>query len=205
MNRRGFIAGAGVAVPTLLAGCLNAASPGEDDGGEGGDSTDGDGSDGGDDEDTVPVLTGHQVSQGVATPDVERSSDMDAWGLFVASREAADTYYGDADDEQVTSFVEETAFDAGERLVFLQAHAPQTCYELVLDGDPYVASNGIPTVEGVTERTAPEDQACGDAMTPVEVLLRLSFDPDAGPTDVLEAKISGHRDRSEALTLEAER
>lgn len=207
MNRRRFLAGATGALPALFAGCINSASnadDGADDDSDDGSSDGDDNSDRGGDDDTVPVLTDYEVSDHVAVPDAERTSDTDAWGLFVASADAAERYYSDVEDD-VAAFVEDTDFEAGDRLVFLQAYAPQTCYELVLDGEPHVSTNGIPTVEAAVERTASEDEPCGDAMTAVEVLLRLSFDLEASSTDVLEAEIGGHQDEPEELTLEAER
>lgn len=229
MHRRGFLAGTGVALPALLAGCLNSASTADDDGngsGQDGDGSDGDGAgdaDGssGDDsngdtggdssgntsgeKDSVPVITGYEVSESVAEPDAERTDGTDAWGLFVASEDAAERYYGDVEDDGVATFVEKADFEGGDRLVYLQAYGPQTCYAMALDGDPFVSSNGTPTVEAIVERTAGEDEFCGDAMTLVEVLLRITFDLDASTTDVLEAEIAGSQDQPEELTLEARR
>jgi hypothetical protein len=194
MNRRRFLAGASVVLPAAFAGCLD----------DGNDETGTDGTGNGD-QDSVPILTGHEVSDHVASPDAERTSDMDAWGLFVASRDAAETYYGHVDDEGVRAFVDETDFESGDRLVYLEAYAPQTCYEMSLAEDPYVAENGLPTVETTVERLADDDEPCGDAMTAVDVLLRLSFDLEGGSTDVVEAHVTGHRDEPEELLLEAER
>lgn len=219
MNRRRFLAGASVVLPATFAGCLdggNAAddggsddgTPGGSDGNESDHESDGSGDDGGDsggDEDSVPILTGHEVSEQVATPDAERTSDMDAWGLFVASRDAAEEHYGEVDDEDVQAFVDETEFESGDRLVYLEVYAPQTCYELALAGDPYVAENGLPTVEAAIDRLADDDVACGDAMTPVDLLLRLTFDLEGGSTDVVEARVASYRDDPEELMLEAER
>lgn len=227
MHRRRFLAGTSLVLPAVLAGCLNSASSSDDDDGDGDDGNAGnsDGSDAngssnddsngdtGDDssgntsgeKDSVPVITGYEVSDSVAAPDAERTDGTDAWGLFVASEDAAERYYGDVEDDGVATFVEKTDFEGGDRLVYLQAYGPQTCYEMTLDGDPFVSSNGVPTVEAVVERTAPEDQPCGDAMTLVGVLLRLSFDLDASTIDVLEAEIDGSRDQPEELTLEARR
>lgn len=197
MNRRRFLAGASVVLPAAVAGCLNDGNDADDETGTGGA---GDG-----DQDSVPILTGHDLSDHVATPDAERNSDTDAWGLFVASRDAAEEYYGEIDDEDVRAFVEETDFGSGDRLVYLEAYAPQTCYEMVLADDPHVAENGLPTVETAIDRLADDDVACGDAMTPVDLLLRLSFDPEGGSTDVVEARVASYRDDPEELTLEAER
>lgn len=209
MNRRRFLAG--VALSVSLGGCL--ADPGdpendstendstEPDGDGSTDSTDGD-------EDSVPVLTGYAVSDHVVTPDAERFSDMDSWGLFLATREVAEEYFGDVDEdgaEGVREFVDESEFQDGDRLLYVHAYAPQTCYELALDGEPRVAENGLPLVETVVDRTEPEDEPCGDAVTSVRLLVRLSFDLDGGSPDVVEVHVSGHRDIPEELLVEAER
>lgn len=218
LTRRTLLGTAG-ALPVASAGCLagnsndvpsgDASGDGSGDGSDGSPS-DGDGSndDGSGDRDAEPTLMDFEVSEYALAPDAERHSDMDAWGLFVASAEAADTYYGDLDGqhaEEVRSFVEETEFGAGDTLLFAEAYAPQTCYELVLESDPHVAENGLPAVDAVVDRLVPEDEPCGDAMTAVQLLVRLSFDPEGAPADVVEVTISGHRDQPEELFLEAER
>ncbi|MEF8812591.1 MAG: hypothetical protein V5A55_02075 [Halovenus sp.] len=201
MNRRTFLAGTGLAIAGL-AGCLsNGEGPGTDD-----DGTDDSGDDG--DADSVPVLTDYAVSDHVVAPDAERNSDMDAWGLFLATRDAAEGYFGAVDGsgaEAVRTFIDETAFDAGDRLLYIQAFARQTCYDLVLEGEPAVGANGLPGVRVGLDRTAPEDEPCGDAITPVDLLLRLSFDLDAGSTDVVEVQVSGSLNDPEDLLIEAER
>lgn len=189
------------------AGCL-----GQDDSTQGGNDpgTDGDTDDSGtdddgtDDEDAVPVLTGHAVSEHAADPTTERESDLDPWALFLASREASDDHFGDV-DEAVQRFVDETDFEAGDRLLYVQAYGPQTCYALVLERDPHVADNGVPRVDTRVERTAPEDELCGDAITPVRSLVRLSFDPDAGSTDVVDVHVTDQQDETTELLVEATR
>lgn len=204
MNRRRFLAATGVTLSVSIAGCLGAIeAPGN---GNPGKRTDGSG-DGGD-EDTVPVLLDFDVSQRVVPPEGERDSELDSWALFVAARDVAEGYFGDVDErgaEEVRTFVDETDFEAGERLLYVRAFAPQTCYELVLDEEPFVAENGLPNVNLRANRTASDDEVCGEAMTPVAILLRLAFDPDAGPADVVEVRVSGHRDDAEELLVEAER
>lgn len=157
----------------------------------------------------VPVLQSYTVSDHAVEPDVEPDSDMDAWGVYVASRDVAERYWpadgDDADRNAVGEFVAETDFDAGKRLLYVQAFAPQTCYELVPGEDPSISEEGLPEVPLVVDRTAPEDQACADAITPVDLLARLSFDPYSTLPDELSVTISGHRDRPEELRLEAER
>lgn len=199
LTRRTLLATTGVAT-VAGAGCL-ATEPSADDSPGSGDGT-GDG-----DPDTVPDLTGHAVSDRAAVPDAERHSDTDARGLFVSSHEAAERYYADPDgsEDGAGAFVEETDFEGGETLVFVEAYAPQTCYRLGLESDPRVGSDGLPTVQARVDRTAPEDDPCGDALTAVRLLLRLSFDPDGPPADAVEVAVSGHRDEPEELLLEAER
>lgn len=184
-TRRRFLSGTAVAT-VLATGCVGRGGPG------GGDGTvisaDGE-------YDSVPALTGYEVSDAAVRPSVERPDDRDSWGLFVASREAADEYFGDSDEadesdaEAVRAFVDETDFDAGDRLLYVEAYAPQTCYELRLEGEPRIAENGLPLVAVRVDRTEPDDAPCGDAVTLVHLLVRLSFDLDAGPTDVVEVRV----------------
>lgn len=130
---------------------------------------------------------------------------MDAWGLFLASEEVAEQYFGDAEDAaSVQSFVDATEFEDGDRLVYLQAYGRQTCYALEIEGEPFVAENGLPRIEAGVARTAGPDQPCGDAITPVRTLLRLSFDLEAGSPDVVGVKIAGDMDGTAELLLEAE-
>lgn len=160
------------------------------------------------DSDAVPILTGHTVSDVAITPDVEQESDMDSWGVFLASQSVATDYFDttDEDSDKVQTFVSETAFGDGERLVYVQAFAPQTCYELVLREDPSIGSNGLPVVDTALNRTAPADQPCGDAITPVELLVRLSFDSDGPPADVVTVQVTGSDGNQQAgFQLEAER
>lgn len=197
MNRRTFLAGTAVAL-SGLAGCLTSADEPDTDDGTGTP----------DDTDSVPVLTGHTVSDHAVAPDAERTSEMDAWGLFLATSEAAAGYFGTADGtgaDAVRAFIEETAFDAGDRLLYVRAFARQTCYDLSLESEPFVAENGLPLVAVGLDRTAPENEPCGDAITPADVLLRLSFDPDAGSTDAVEVHVSGSVNDPDDLLIEAER
>lgn len=160
------------------------------------------------DTDSVPKLTGHTVSDVAVTPDVERESDMDAWGVFLASQSVATEYFDTTDDDadEVETFVAETAFADGERLVYVQAFAPQTCYELRLRDEPFVDANGLPVVDTELSRTAPADQACGEAITPVDFLVRLSFDPDGPQPDAVAVQVTGSDgNEKEGFQLEAER
>lgn len=198
ISRRRFIHGAAAAT-VLTAGCLA-------EGGDGGSDGSG-GSDGGSDRDSVPVLTGHEVSEDAVRPASEQYSDMDAWGLFIASSSAAEQHFGDAEGSgaaSVRAFVDATDFENGERLVYLQAYGRQTCYALEIEGEPSVADNGLPRVEAGVTRTAAPDEPCGDAITAVRALLRLSFDLDAGSPDVVEVEIAGHVGGTAELLLEAE-
>jgi len=157
--------------------------------------------------DSTPKLTGHTVSEIAITPDVERESDMDAWGVFLANRSVATEYFDSSDDDadEVETFVSETAFEDGERLAYVQAFAPQTCYELVLHQDPFVDANGLPVVDTRLTRTKPSEEPCGDAITPVDLLVRLSFDPDGPPADVVGVQVTGvSGNKQEGFELEAE-
>ena len=196
MNRRKFLASASMAVPTVLAGCLSRpADPGADDPDDS-------------DPDAAPVLTGYTVSDQVVTLDGDQLPETEPWGLFLATADAADRHFetgADGNAEAVRSFVDETDFESGDRLLYVLAYAPQTCYELRLDGEPRIADDGRPFVPVETNRTAPDDEPCGDAITPVAVLLRLTFDPDGSPADVVAVHLSGHWDDTQELLIEAER
>jgi len=214
MHRRTLLAGASIALAGA-AGCLSRADD-PDSGDETDDSgnnstdpssdggTDGSGDDGAD---SVPVLTGYEVADRAVTPDVERASDTDAWALLLASRDAAEAAFGAVEGDgadAVEEFVAGTAFDAGDRLLYVRAFGRQTCYDLVLAEEPAVDADGLPAVRVGVDRTAPEDQPCGDAITPVDLLLRLSFDPDAGSPDAVAVHVSGSVTGSEELLVEAE-
>lgn len=133
--------------------------------------------------DSVPALTGYEVSDAAVRPSAERPDEQDAWSLFLASRDAADRYFDDPDEatkaavEAVRAFVEATEFEAGDGLLYVEAYGPQTCYELVLEVEPEVAENGLPTVVVRVDRTEPEDAACGDAVTLVHLLVRSRSTP----------------------------
>lgn len=160
------------------------------------------------DKDSVPVLAGYTVSESVVVPNVERTSDMDAWGLFLASESAADESFDDVDGEgadAVRTFIDETAFNAGDRLLFVQAYGQQTCYQLILDDEPTIKTNGVPLVRAAVDRTAQDDEACGDAITPVNLLVRLSFGVDGPSANIVEVQVAGPTDTTEVLELEAER
>jgi hypothetical protein len=195
----------GAAAALSLAGCTSNGSGG--DGETTSEPGDGDGNGNGDgDGGPHPVLTGWDLSDTVVTPDEEHVSDLDSWGLFLASREAAETTWEDVTEagvEEVRAVIGETAFESGQRLVYLHSYGPQTCYEMNLDGEPRVGDHGLPVVEATVDRTAPTDQPCGDAVVAVHLLLRLSFEPSAPAPDVVEALVAGTRDQPEELLLEA--
>lgn len=158
--------------------------------------------------DADPILRGHAVSDRAVTPDVEHRSDLDAWGLLLATRESAWRYFGDVDatgDERVRAFVDATDFDAGDRLLYVHAYAPATCHELVLDGTPSVTDNGVPHVPTAIRRTAPPDAPCGDAVTAVRLLLRLSFHPSTGDPELVTVRVAGHRGEAESFTVARKR
>lgn len=154
--------------------------------------------------DAVPVLRGHAVSDRASTPDAERHSEMDPWGLFVATRETAEAYFGDGDEagsDDVRGFIDRTAFEDGDRLLYIQAYAPQTCYELALDGAPSVAEDGRPRVETAVRRTASDEVPCGDAVTAVRLLLRLSFHPGAGVPEAVAVRVTGDRSQEDVFEV----
>ena len=182
-TRRSFL---GAAAATAVAGCLGSSTP--ENGGENAD----------------PVLARYRRSPSATAPSGESYSDMDSRALFLASREAADGYFGDTDDDVVQSFVDETNFQAGERLLFVRVYASQTCYRLAIEEEPSVTDDGRPHVAVRTERTAPENEPCGDAMTPTRALLRLSFAADAPLPETAVVDVSGGYGEPETLVVEAE-
>lgn len=216
IQRRRFMQAVSASSAIVIAGCISDTSPenstgnsnGDDDGANDDDAGNDDGSTD-DDKDRVPELTGYTVSESVVTPAVEHRSDMDAWGVFVGSETVAEEYFGSVDEddaEEVQQFADETDFEAGDYLLYVEAYAPQTCYELILDGDPEVAENGLPNVALEVNRTQPDEQPCGDAMTAVDLLARLSFDLDeGGPVDIIEVTVAEHRDYPEELMIETDR
>lgn len=126
----------------------------------------------------------------------------------MASRDAAESAWEDVTEsgvEEVRAFVPETAFDSGERLVYVHSYGSQNCSAMTLDGAPRIADDGPPAVETSLTRTAPADQPCGDAIASVHILLRLSFDSTAAVPDVVEAHVAGARDGPDELRLEAKR
>jgi hypothetical protein len=202
LTRRAFLSGTATAT-VLVAGCVDGGA------GDGGTNTPtGTGTDTGTGD--VPALTGYAVSDATVRPSAERPDDEATWGLYLAGRDAAEAYFGDpeesseTDAEAVRSFVAGTDFDAGDRLLYVASYGPQTCYELVLDGDPRVGEAGLPRVDARVERTAPDDQACGEAITPVALLLRLSFAPDPGPPEAVEVHVVDGWEKDVSLRLEAE-
>ncbi|AWB26853.1 hypothetical protein [Halococcoides cellulosivorans] len=176
MDRRTLLA-TGVAGAIALAGC-STGSPDE--------PTDG--------RDSNPTLAEHVVSDAPPTPDVEWSG-LDTQGLYLASADAAARYFHVSN----TPLVAATEFEAGERLCYVRVFASQTCYRLVLDGPPAIDDEGRAVVSVRTERTAPESQACGEAMTPVGMLVRLVFDPDGPAAERVEVVVDGE----ETVTLDA--
>lgn len=198
LTRRRLVQGL-TPIAGMTGGCLGLEAPGTDNGTPTPTS-------GG--RDSGPVLAGYVVSDHVVTPTTERFSDMDPWGLFLASGEVAEAYFANGENgdvEAVRTFIDETAFGAGERLLYVHTYGPQTCYALTLDRAPRIATNGRPLVETTVTRTAPADEPCGDAVTPVRILLRLSFDPTAGIPDAVDVRVAGHWDDSTELQLMAER
>jgi len=203
MNRRGFLTGTGIALAVTLSGCLG---DGGDDNESPNQTTNGDTKNGGaesdgeptesDSEPDTPVLSGYEVSEQPVTADLN-DWGFDPGGVFVGSREVAQDHFGDTDAE---GFVAETDFDGGERILYVRAVARQTCYELRVNGEPQVTGGVLSVSVGIT-RTAPADEPCGDAMTPVATLVRFSFDPAGPPADVVTVAMAGE---SGALRLEVD-
>jgi hypothetical protein len=159
-------------------------------------------------------LTGYTVSEhtvaptGDIGPNGEQTSDMDHGGLLLASRSVADKYFGETDEsgaEDVRAFIADTEFGAGDRLLYLQSYAPQSCYALTIADDPTITEDGVPRVDASIDRTAPDDYACADVITTVRLLVRLSFASNTEPSDVVEIHIASSRGTSEPFRIRAER
>ncbi len=200
LSRRSTLASVAATV-TAAAGCVGRASQGTDpedtttDDSTTGDTTTED--DGG-----PPSLTGYAVSDAAVPPVTRPDAGTEPWGLFLASREAVEAQFGEITRDSVAAFLDATAFDAGDRLVYLQAYGSQTCYELALTGDPEVSA-GTPTLSTAVRRTAGENAVCGAAITPVTLLVRLSFDPDRRMPAVVTARVADGGETT--LTLQARR
>ncbi|WP_241430168.1 hypothetical protein [Halovivax asiaticus] len=157
-------------------------------------------------DDPAVTLTDYAVSDHVVDPTVGRGAETDVWGVYLASRSAAETAFAAAtgpDADAVRAFVAETAFDDGETLVYVQALAPQTCYALELDDEPTVDEAGRPQLPLAVTRTAPPEDLCGEAITPVSVLVRLVF-AQVVP-DTLSVAVSGRGEQPTQLELQASR
>ncbi|WP_138006568.1 hypothetical protein [Halalkalirubrum salinum] len=71
---------------------------------------------------------------------------------------------------------------------------------------PFIAENGHPVVETAVSRTASDDDVCEESDTAIRLLVRLSFDADGPPADVVTVRVSGATDnREEGFQIEAER
>lgn len=155
-------------------------------------------------DDPAVTLTDYAVSDYVVEPTVDSGDETDVWGVYLASRSAADAAFTAAtgsDADAVRAFVSETAFDDGETLLFVRALAPQTCYALELDDEPTVDEAGRPQVSLAVTRTAPPEDLCGEAITPVSVLVRLAFAQTV--PDTLSVTVSGRGDQPTQLELQA--
>ncbi|WEL22169.1 hypothetical protein [Halorhabdus sp. BNX81] len=193
MDRRKFLAGAGLSLSATVSGCIGPDGPPvrttKDDSEISGGTESDDGPD-------TPVLTGFDVSEQSVTVDLN-DWRYEPGGVFLGSRDAALKYFGDT---TAKTYVEDTDFENGERLVYVRAVARQTCYELRLNNDPQMTDGAVSFSVGIN-RTSPTDEPCGDAMTAIATLLRLSFDPGGPPADVVSVSVAGE---SEALRLEVE-
>jgi hypothetical protein len=112
---------------------------------------------------------------------------------LLASRSAADRYFGESDESgaiDVRAFITDTEFGAGDRLLYLQSSAPQSCYTLTIVDEPTITEDGIQRVDTSIERTVPDDYACADVITTVRLLVRLSFASNTDPPDIVKVHIT---------------
>lgn len=224
MHRRRTLASVATLLAATVGGCLrdrigSGGGPAGPDDSRGNDSSDrptesnesdGDGSDDGSSgtdtsgDDSTIELSDYAVSDHVVEPTVDREDDRDVWGAYLTSRAAANRAFTAApgsDADAVRAFVSETAFDDGETLLFVQALAPQTCYALELDDEPTGDEAGRPQVSLAVTRTAPPDAFCGEAITPVSVLVRLAFARTV--PDTLSVTVSSRGEQPDQLDLQA--
>lgn len=155
-----------------------------------------------DDTGDATQITGYTVSeQGVSPsdPDTERQS----WGAYLADQAAATAYFDGSDTDHVAQFIDETAFTEGERLLHVRTRAPQSCYELTVAAEPSVSDAGDLTVDTAVSRTAPPNQTCLDVVTPVALIMRVSFAGAPIPS-VARVSITGSTDGPVDLTLSAD-
>ncbi|WP_245547774.1 hypothetical protein [Halovivax ruber] len=196
--------GGGPAGPDDPRGNDSSDSPTESNESDGDESDDGSSGTDSSGDDSSIELSDYAVSDYVVEPTVDSGDETDVWGVYLASRSAADAAFTAAtgsDADAVRAFVSETAFDDGETLLFVRALAPQTCYALELDDEPTVDEAGRPQVSLAVTRTAPPEDLCGEAITPVSVLVRLAFARTVPNT--LSVTVSGRGDQPTELELQA--
>jgi hypothetical protein len=159
----------------------------------------------GDPSDTTQI-TDYTVSEQVTFPPGSETEEQ-SWGAYLADQATATAYFDPAtgsDTDEVEQFIGDTAFTEGERLLYVRTRAPQSCYELTIDTEPSVSDSGDVTVGTAVSRTAPANQSCPEVVTPVALLLRVSFAAASTPPSTARVSITGAAEGSVNLTLTAE-
>lgn len=145
-----------------------------------------------------PAIQSVTRSDIAPTRRVPAESELQPWGRFLGSASAAQKALLDDVDPAPIEFVETTDFEAGDRLLFVQAYGRQTCYRLEVVDSPRITRTGRPVAGVTVQRTEPPEVACGDAITPVSILLRVTFDVDRPLPDQFGVRV----DRPEPPTTE---
>lgn len=121
-------------------------------------------------------------------------------GLLLRTRDARDDALENLDHDRTREFVEGTAFEDGEFLVYLATTARQTCYSLEIDRVEVVGDEVA--IDTAAARTAPPEDPCGDAITPLAAFVRLSFDPDGGMPAAVRVHFAGDTPTDGSLVLD---
>ncbi len=151
----------------------------------------------------VDVTRSQQTKHPATAPD----RDQTPWGRYMASEESARTLFDVATDDSsdaVATFIENTSFDAGNRLVYVLAYGPQTCYELTIDATPTIGPQDTLRIDTQVHRTAPSTQPCGDAITLVDLLVRIRITPDTATVPTAQVTVARPNASPAVLELQAE-
>ncbi len=146
-----------------------------------------------------PRLDGHAVV-GIPGDPLGLASHQDRGGLVIPTTDALTDVLADLDHDRTREFVEATAFGNGEVLIYLATTARQTCYSLEIDRIE-VAGEDV-AIDAAAARTAPREDPCGDAITPLAAFVRLSFEPDGGMPGAVRAHFAGDTPPDGSLVLD---
>lgn len=177
MDRRQLLIGTGAVATSAIAGCAD-----EDPAGP-------------------PAIQSVTVSDVTPVRRVAEETALEPWGRFIGSASAAREELVKGTDPSPAAFVEATDFTAGERLLFVQAYGRQTCYRLDLLDGPRLTETDRPLAVVAVRRTEPPENPCGDAITPVSLLSRISFVPDRRLPSRFDVRVRRPRAPTAELSL----